>query len=267
MPFLNDHRIGGNCVLPTVCALAWMKQAAQLCFAPWQCHRIEDYRLFKGIVFDGSEPAQCEISLQLVAHDENTVQLEAKVASVNAQGKPQFHYAAKLTLTRQVPLAPVYQGKVNSAPAQSAAPFYTDGTLFHGESLQGIKAWQVCDEHGLQLQCVISAASQTKAGAFPLAQSNIFAQDLVYQAMLVWLKKQYGVGSLPSATGAWQNYREVRADETFTLVLQSKTYHRQQFTADIFLVDSQNQLIAQITDAQVVANENLSELFQQRVAQ
>ena len=55
-PFLKDHVIGGQAVLPTVCALAWMGNTAEQLYPGYTFFKAENYRVLKGIVFDDTMP-------------------------------------------------------------------------------------------------------------------------------------------------------------------------------------------------------------------
>ena len=212
-------------------------------------------------MFDGSEPTSCTIELTVSEQSDTHIDIDARIASSNAQGKPVFHYAAKLRLSRDPLTAPRFEGELNPGQGTPAADCYRDGTLFHGESLQGLKTIVHCDEQQLQLRCLINASAAAKSGEFSLSQSNIFANDLVYQAMLVWVRKQHDMGSLPSATGQWLMYREVHNAEPFDLLLQVNSFSRNQLLADIQLIDQNGWLIAEVKNAAVTASDNLKQLF------
>jgi len=147
---------------------------------------------------------------------------------------------------------------------------YSNGTLFHGPSLQGISEILECNEQGLLLRCQVPAVAVEKQGDFPLSnsgnQSNIFANDLAYQAMLVWVKKELGLGSLPSSTQSWTVYREVTLDECFYLQLtvvksSGKGKQRGALTANMQLISENNEVLSEITSAKVTASANLNDLF------
>jgi len=96
--------------------------------------------------------------------------------------------------------------------------------------------------------------------------SNIFANDLAYQAMLVWVKKQLGLGSLPSSTERWTVYREVVLNERFFLKLNvvkstGKGKKRGSLVADIQFISEANEVLSELTSAKVTASENLNNLF------
>ncbi|MCJ8272285.1 MAG: aldehyde dehydrogenase family protein, partial [Psychrosphaera sp.] len=234
--FLTDHVIGGDSVLPTVCAIQWMSNAAQTVYSGYHYQGLENYKLFKGIVFDGAQAGDYSIDLKLVVDNGETLKVEAKISSTivtgKGKGKPVFHYGADLLLTRK-PLA----GKsvTLDIPTVNGAThdLYQDGTLFHGDSLQGIKAVLNCDSKGLLLACQVAESAADKQGEFPLEVTNIFADDLVYQAMLVWVRDQMKMGSLPSSTQSWTVYRQPLQNELFYLQLNVVKQTGNTLVADI----------------------------------
>ena len=67
--------------------------------------------------------------------------------------------------------------------------------------------------------------------------------------------------TLPSATAAWNVYREVKANEKFYLQLQVKHADKTKLVADIQLVDVNKHLIADVKSAEVTVSESLNDLF------
>ena len=279
--FLADHTIGDDQVFPTVCAIAWMSDAAMVAYPAFHYQGLANYKLFKGIVFDGSEATEYSIDMIAQVVGESLV-VDTKISSTNEQGKPVFHYGAQLTLVaksqrEEAPtvelLLPKALPEIISANSEGADVLYTDGTLFHGESLQSIKAMLECNEQGLLLHCQVPDVASIKQGEFPISplnsaneHSNIFANDLAYQAMLVWVKKQLGLGSLPSSTERWTVYREVVLNERFFLKLNvvkstGKGKKRGSLVADIQFISEANEVLSELTSAKVTASENLNNLF------
>lgn len=266
--------IGDNAVLPTVCAIAWMADAAESIYRGYKFHELENYKLFKGVVFDGTEARDYQIELKVVEQnvsDSSTfLKLDAKISSLNAKGKPVFHYGGELLLkptSKKVSLEAVDLATTNSSNgkgAEEARQLYTNGTLFHGESLQGIQEVLHCDEKGLLLKCQVPAIAMTKQGDFPLELHNVFANDLVYQAMLVWVRKQLSLGSLPSSTKRWISYQQVKPNELFYLQLKVVEQGSTKLIADISLISEDKKLLAEIKSAEVTVSENLKDLFKSR---
>ena len=269
--FLADHTIGEDQVLPTVCAIAWMKDAAQDAFDGFTYQGLANYKLFKGIIFDGSEAANYQIDMVAELVDDSlivsTLLVDTKVSSINDQGKPVFHYGAQLTLALEPKALPKASLEINTAvTGENAAVLYTNGTLFHGPSLQGIHEVLECNDQGLLLSCQVPEVASAKQGQFPLSTSNIFANDIAYQAMLVWVKKQLGLGSLPSSTQTWTVYREVSVGERFYLQLKvikssGKGKQRGSLVADIQFISENNEVLSELSSAKVTASANLNDLF------
>ena len=115
------------------------------------------------------------------------------------------------------------------------------------------------------MACQITDVATAKQGAFPLAANNIFANDLVYQAMLVWVRKQFNLGSLPSVTAAWTVYREVALDELFYLQLNVVEHdllgsRGSKACCDIQLIGADMQLLAEVKSAQVSVSDILNDM-------
>ena len=273
--FLKDHIIGDNAVLPTVCAIAWMADAAESIYRGYKFHELENYKLFKGVVFDGTEAIDYQIDVNLVEQNLNDkvsdsspyLKLDAKISSLNAKGKLVFHYGGELLLkptSKKVSLETVDLATTNSSngkSAEEAHQLYSNGTLFHGESLQGIQEVIHCDETGLLLKCQVPAVAMTKQGDFPLDLHNVFANDLVYQAMLVWVRKQLSMGSLPSSTKRWTSYQQIKPNELFYLQLKVVEQGSSKLIADISLISEDKKLLAEVKSAEVTISENLNDLF------
>ena len=264
--------IGDNAVLPTVCAIAWMADAAESSYSGYHYQGLEKYKLFKGVVFDGSEASDYQIDLNIVETADMTsdeLRLDAKISSINTNGKPVFHYGSELILKKHPLANDLSEGQLSAAvlkrtvtdTTEDAQQLYANGTLFHGESLQGIIDVISCDQHGLLLACQVPAIAADKQGDYPLENQNIFANDLVYQAMLVWVRKQLAMGSLPSSTERWTTYRQVKTGELFYLQLTVIEQNSTKLIADISLISSDNKIIAEINSAEVTVSESLNDLF------
>ena len=70
-PFLRDHVIGGQAVLPTVCAIAWIANACEQLYPGYRFFSSENYRALKGIVFDSSLADEYVLDLKETAKNES----------------------------------------------------------------------------------------------------------------------------------------------------------------------------------------------------
>lgn len=257
LPFLEDHVIGGNAVLPTVCAMAWMINAAQSIYPDYRFISLSDYQLYKGIIVDGNEPNEVSIAVDRVKTTESDITLNIKIAN----GKVAY-YGAQIHMTQAHPQpTSILADLTLNTAATDATCFYQDGTLFHGDSLQVMQNLHYLDETGLLIECKVPLSSENKTGEFPIDQVNVLANDAVYQAMLIWVKQQKGMGSLPSRTGQWVRQREIKAGETFYIQLQVDKVTKTKLVADIHIIDNKNTVISQIKSAEVTISKGLAALF------
>ena len=251
-----------------------MSEAAISLYTGYHYQGLENYKLFKGIVFDGTQADEVNIDFKVLADNADTLKLDAKISSTvsngSSNGKTVFHYGAELILTRsrnEAPVSALELPVLKSDISDEAKALYQNGTLFHGESLQGIIDVISCNDSSLLLGCKVPSIAQSKQGEFLLpvkagsTSHNIFANDLVYQAMLVWVRKQLGMGSLPSKTVAWQVNREVMLGEAFYIDLKVIEQTASKLVADIALISEQKQILAHVKSAEVTISENLNNLF------
>jgi hypothetical protein len=223
--------------------------------------------------------------------DDNTVLLvNTKISSVNESGNTVFHYQANVCLSlaeelstpqkltmpfiaqlsnqSSSQLTQALTKPLTSAMAEAAAELYQNGTLFHGQSLQGISHLVACNEQGLVLACQVPKLASNKQGDFSMSTDNIFANDLVYQAMLVWTQKILGLGSLPSTTRSWHTFANVQPEQRFYVSLavvqapvKTAKLHNAKVIADVSVIDQQGQCLALVKGVEVTASDNLKTLF------
>ncbi|MCK5666872.1 MAG: SDR family NAD(P)-dependent oxidoreductase, partial [Thiotrichaceae bacterium] len=268
-PFLYDHVIGEHPVFPTVCAIAWMVGAASEQYKEYNYIGLKDFKLFKGIVLNGSHASSYLIETTTRLETEQTRSLEVKISSKNSKGVREFHYSAVLLLRLAEQKAPnITKRYLPTGISQplSGDTLYQDGTLFHGKTLQGIKNVDHHDEQGLQLTCQIAEDVIFQEGDFNSRKCNIFANDIVYQSLLVWVNKQLGLGSLPSRTKAWHVYSEVKLGAIFYLDLSVVKQSKTSVEANVAVFSDANELIATVEGVEVTLSEHLSTLFKPQSA-
>jgi len=258
-PFVDHHVIGGNPVMPTVAMIGWMAAGCEALFPGFNYAGLRNYRLFKGIVFDGSEPAV----IQLDANPEQPVNgeliVKVQIFSDN-NGKRVNHYGADVVLNANLPAAPQYANafaKAGGAPTAS----YSDGTLFHGALLQGITDELEFSDKRLVLGCMITAPATAQQGQFVVGATNLFADDLLFQAMLVWARKQYGAGSLPSSVAAFEQYRVVQAGERCFIAVDVIRHTEKALVADVTMMAADGAVISRFKSAEVTISATLNTLF------
>ncbi|MEZ8318051.1 type I polyketide synthase [Vibrio splendidus] len=262
LPFIQDHCIAGNPVLPTVCAIQWMREIAeQLLGVNVSVH---NYKLLKGVIFDTDEVQ--ELTLVLSSDAKSKDQLKAVIS---CQGRPQYQaqlQVASVQVSEDVQQASEKRFEANtSAPVTTAQALYSDGTLFHGPRLQGFTSVERFDDLGLLAQCQLPQIENSDCGAFIPKQgfgdSQPFAEDYLLQAMLVWARLKYGAASLPSAIGEFICYAPMHNGDQGWLELSVIKSTARSLQADISLYHQDGRLSAVMKGAKVTISKSLNDAF------
>ncbi|MFA0577398.1 beta-ketoacyl synthase N-terminal-like domain-containing protein [Vibrio sp. 10N.222.49.F1] len=262
LPFIQDHCIAGNPVLPTVCAIQWMREIAeQLLGVNVSVH---NYKLLKGVIFDTDEVQ--ELRLVLSSDAKSKGQLKAVIS---CQGRPQYQaqlQVASVQVSEDVQQASTKRFEANtSAPVTTAQALYSDGTLFHGPRLQGITSVECFDDLGLLAQCQLPQIENSDCGSFIPKQgfgdSQPFAEDYLLQAMLVWARLKYGAASLPSAIGEFICYAPMHDGDQGWLDLSVIKSTARSLQADISLYHQDGRLSAVMKGAKVTISKSLNDAF------
>ncbi|AXG81636.1 type I polyketide synthase [Streptomyces paludis] len=212
-PLVTDHVIGDAPVLPAVVALGWAIGAVERAHGA-EVRQIRDFDVHKGIVLDAGRPDR--LALTMTPAD-GTVQVA--IRSTDGKGAVCPHYAAVA-----VPgTAPATAAPVTGLPAlgggRDAEGLYTDGTLFHGPALRGVRRILAEDEARLVLQCELAELSP-EGGAFGGSRFAPGTADLLLQAGLVWVRLFKGTASLPLGAARVDLHRALPDGEPFLITVE-----------------------------------------------
>ncbi len=263
-PFLRDHVIGGQAVLPTVCAVAWVANAAEQLYPGYTFFRADDYRALKGIVFDETLAADYALELTETAKSPEEIAFAALIQSATADGKPRFHYRVNVTLRRELPAPPRFDRVSLDAPrALDGATLYTDGTLFHGPAFRGVERVLNLGPEGLTMRCRLPQVAPETQGQFPVQSFNPYLTDVELQSLLIWAKQTYGYGGLPLKIQGGAQYRPVAFGETVYVSLTVQASSERQLVADVTVYDAAGLLYSQVEGAEITLSPRLNNLFAQ----
>ncbi len=263
-PFLRDHVIGGNAVLPTVCAVAWMVRACEGLFPGYTFFSADNYQALKGIVFDGTEAAEHTLEVQEVAKSADEIACDALIRSETPEGKPRFHYRARITLRRELPVAPVYaEANFHEAQRVDGDTLYSDGTLFHGPAFRGVAHLLNIGPDALTTRCVLPEVAPDVQGQFPAGDFNPYLSDVQLQSLLIWAKHTYGYGGLPLRIARGEQYRKVNFGEETFASLRVQSASETSLVADVISHDAQGRIISRVFGAEITLSPRLNEMFAQ----
>ncbi|MCL9773981.1 type I polyketide synthase [Vibrio methylphosphonaticus] len=262
LPFIQDHCIAGNPVLPTVCAIQWMRETAQQQLGV--SVSVHNYKLLKGVIFDTDEVQELTVTLSPLAKSSGRIK-----AMIHCQGRPQYQaelQVAEVQTASDVPSAFLKHFEASeSGSVASKASLYSDGTLFHGPRLQGITSIERFDDTSLLARCQLPTIAESDCGAFiaknGFSDSQPFAEDYLLQAMLVWARMKYGAASLPSAIGEFVCYQPLQAGDKGWLELDVIKSTARSLQANISLYHQDGRLSATMMGAKVTISKSLNDAF------
>lgn len=263
-PFLQDHRIGENAVLPVTCAVTWLADSCEQFLTGYYCFRCEDFQVLKGIVLDDTLAPHYVLELTEIGRsdEQDEIRFAALVSSVTPSGTTRYHYQARLTLRRDVPQAPLYTAfDLRKDGARDGRRLYRDGTLFHGPSFQGVVDLLNISPHRLTLRCRLPAIAPATQGQFPVRTLNPYLADVGLQALLVWARHTYKAASLPLSTACAEQYRPLRFGTPFFVSMEVRSSDPNHVAADVITHDEQGRVYLRFTDARVAISRDLDRLF------
>jgi len=241
-PFVEDHRIGQSPVLPATCASAWLINACESINPGWQFHRMEDFKVLKGITFDENDHEFDLLIKSLPTDKQDERAFDVMVVSENGNnGRKKFHYSGMVILVKDLPQSPKHveleEYFDQKDQYKDGSEYYHDGTLFHGPSFQGIRSVLVPDEKKIVSRIYLPNISPSEQGQFMAGSVNPFLNDAIVQNILLWSQETYHAPCLPSRLHEWIQYRSLSFDTPAWAVLTIGFHNQYAVSGDIVVVD------------------------------
>ncbi|MBU2648179.1 SDR family NAD(P)-dependent oxidoreductase [bacterium] len=265
-PFLQDHTIDGEPVLPLITAVSWMADSCARLYPGFQLHTFENAQVFKGIIFNDPADKPVFVDIKEIRKNETDggVEFDVRIASRNPQGKPVFHYGSRVFLSRKrdtVQTLP--ELAIESVVEQPAAEYYTNGTLFHGPMFRNVTHLLQIDRNKLVLRCNTPASGEKNQGQFPLDGFNYFADDACLQGLLIWARQFYEAGSLPLKIQKGSFFRTVPFSIDFFITLTITESSQSKILATVISHDAKGAIYSRFEGAEAAISKNLNRKFKQ----
>ncbi len=262
-PFVLDHVIGDQPVLPAMCGLSWIANVGEQRYPGYQFSEAKDFKVLKGIVFDQTLAPNYILDLEEISSDDKTVTLGAVVWSEGAKGLPLYHYRTQVVLSREVKVPLPLRTMRPPFPTQ-ASQLYQDGTLFHRAGFQSIKTFAQDGKH-LRCQCYLSAFDSAWQGQFMPQSFNPYTADALFQSLLVWVRKEHRMGSLPTQFTGLKQLQPLPFDQPFEIGLEVVASQGNTITANAVARTVEGATCLEMEGMQVVQSPRLKQLFLQNV--
>jgi NAD(P)-dependent dehydrogenase (short-subunit alcohol dehydrogenase family) len=266
-PFLYDHMIGAHAVLPAVSSMAWIANICEQITPGYTFASCRDYRVLKGIVFDETLADAYTLDLKETAKDTESIEFEAIISSQASNGRPRYHYRSFVTLRRQPPEPPRYQGfHLSETHVIPGAHLYQNGTMFHGPCFQGVERTLNMSERGLTMEATTPDVSPQQQGQFPIQTFHPFLMDIQLQSVLVWVRHRYDAGCLPLRVGLMEHFRTVPPGEHFYVSTDILTATDSKVIASVTAHDAEGYIYTHVPEIEVTISARLNTLFAQSLA-
>jgi len=260
-PFLGDHVIGGNPVLPSATALSWMANICERVSPSYHFFECDNFQVLKGIVFDKAQADSYQVDVKEISNDDNMCRFNVIISS-QKDNKPVWHYKADILVAKEMPEAAKYTlSDLNETEKTTGETLYKNGTLFHGSLFQGIEKVVNTSMKKLTLLCNLDKIKDWEQGQFPISSINPFATDLMFQAMLVWVREHRHLGSLPLKFLKVVNYKLIPNQEDFYISLDVESTTETNMKADVVIHDKMGNIFSRAFGAEVTVSESLNSLF------
>jgi hypothetical protein len=242
-----------------------MGNTAEQLYPGYTFFRTENYRVLKGIVFDNTLASAYTVEVKEVDKSaKGQVVVDVLIVSQTPQGKPRYHYNARLDLRDQVPAGPRYEHADLSAthsPIETGENLYTNGTLFHGPSFQGVRRILNYSPQRLTLECEMPNVSESAQGQFPIQSFNPFLADVQFQSMVIWARLFYGAGSLPLRAQMGEQYHSPTPGTKFYVSMEVCSHSETNLVANIIAHDANGEIYTRVNGAEVTISAQLNRLF------
>jgi acyl transferase domain-containing protein len=252
-PFLQDHVIAGNPVLPATCALSWMINACEQLYPGYRAFAYLNYKVLKGIVFDENQASEYNLDVQKLAKiADNEIECDVKIWTQKPGEKIRYHFSTQVQLKRESNSVPTYDSlnlhqdenflTTNTSLYQNGA-----GSLFHGTTFQGVKSILNASFDKLTIECFLPEPEQQ--GQFPVQTFNAYIADVQVHSLWIWTQLFHQQVCLPSEIKLLENFVTVPFGKTFYVSCEVKSKTETSVVADIITHDQQGRIYNRMNDA------------------
>ncbi|HEY3841214.1 MAG TPA: SDR family NAD(P)-dependent oxidoreductase, partial [Bryobacteraceae bacterium] len=245
-PFLDDHRIKAQPVVPVVLVIEWLYRLCESAWPEYRVVRCGDLRVIKGVELplwnDGGN--LLTISAKPTSGQNGHMTVDCEVLSRGAVR----HYVARVQLaeSRAVPHA-AQCGSDTSMPAPDRQ-WYQDGGLFHGPRFHVIDDVRTIDDSGVRAVLDGTARMGWESGPW---RTDAAAMDGALQLIRLWTLRNMGHASLPTHIGNCVHHAEGPAAGPLECVVQCRRNGALSVISDARLTRHDGVLVAELNDIEM----------------
>ena len=265
-PFLLDHQIGPNRVLPATCAASWMADTCEMLFPSYRFFRLENYRVFKGVVFSDEEVSEFITRVKVVdTSGIEEVRLKVRVAS-SSNEQETHHYQAEIVLKKNIPVTDKSinpEQWMKTKPLEAGHRYYDEKLLFHGPAFRGLKSVINVDEQSVKILCHLPDVPLETQGQFQVRATNPYLNDVSLQGLLVWSYQNFGAGALPTGIRRMEQFQKLQFGQDLFIDIQITSHNTTNVKANTCVYDRFGQLLVEFEGVEGTMSKALLPLFQE----
>ncbi|CDN11776.1 omega-3 polyunsaturated fatty acid synthase subunit, PfaA [Richelia intracellularis] len=255
-PFLHDHIIAGNPVLPATCAVSWISDSCEKIYPGHKAFSCTEFRVLKGITFNETLASEYFLDLQEVGKDvdNHVVDFQGKIWSRNPQGKTIYHFSANVKLLKDIPTPPTYERlnlNLDNIITTTGKEFYQQGvsSLFHGPAFQQVKRVININQEKITTECFWQEISKQTQGQFPAYWVNGFTTDLSTHGLWLWLSHFHQEICLPGQLSRYEQFAKIPYNTHFYVSCEVTNKTTTGVAADFYIHDEKGKLYSQLLGA------------------
>ncbi|WP_204080228.1 type I polyketide synthase [Mycobacterium riyadhense] len=245
-PYLQDHCVKQEVVLPVVQVLEWFVRMAEACRPGMRVERVLDLRVLRGVPLTGYHGSG-DVFLVRCAPVENQP-ARLVLTLLDAAGAPRYSAAIELGTGAPTPCrAPAPNAGADGLDREAC---YADRALFHGKAFQVVEQVSWCRPSGALAQ--LHGLTQAGWPDAPWA-TDPAALDGCLQVALLWGLHQMGRRTLPLHIGEIVLHRRGTADGKLSCHLHDGEFSSQRVGCDLTLRDADGAPIAKLRKVEMYA--------------
>lgn len=251
-PFLADHVIAGNFVLPATCAMSWIADVCEYIYPGYRFFSATEFKVLKGITIKENVPSEYILELQeLNKIDGESIEFQAKILSYTPAGKINYHFSSKPYLVREIPTAPTYTNLnlvADNIIHTKGSDFYRlkPSDLFHGPVFQSLQRIVNISPEKITAECHWQSINSTQQGQFPFDWMNPYATDLSTHPLWVWLYHFHQQICLPGQMDKYEQFARTPRDEVYYVSCEVTNKTATAIVADFIVHDKDGNIFSRL---------------------
>ena len=244
--FLRDHVIGGHPVLPAACAGLWMANVCQQANPGYRFVSLSDFRVLKGLVFDGSAAERYRIEIKDEEASGDALAQSVVITSTTRDQKPRYHYRGTVRLALALPGAPEPRRfDLTCDPRAGALRPYADGALFHGPTFQAITRVLNISAKQITVECRHPRPAAEALGQFSPVAFDAVTLDAQFQCLGLWAHHTIGAAALPTSWARYEVFGSPPASGHCYVTAEVEGKSEFEVRASIYMHDADGAIFAQ----------------------